>query len=240
MSIDYKSSHPKWVPYSILGLLLIELFGSCSILAQIGQKTQVERIAYVQNSVTGKVDQVEAVEPFKVSPSNVVRFSKQWKVATFSWSGKNPDRTPDTGSVIAGTTVPTPFFKGMQFVQPPFRDEYAIASAKAYEKTAPLSGFISSGKYVGRIEESSVKVTQVYDKGNGKWQVYLVSRRSLKSPMEPNRIVYEPKAEVLELEVILPHTESWEPKESPYAKVFKEMEDQRLMITNIKEIPLQN
>lgn len=237
MSINYQSSHPKWLPYTILGVLLFISFQGCSILARIGQKVEVEKVAYIQNADTGKVDVVDSVDKFKVTPANVTRFLKQWKSATFTWTGKNPDGTPDTGSTLANTTVPTPFAKGMSFVKVPFKDEYTLAFANAYSKSYPISAFTSVGKFDAKIDQPSLKVTDVKEVGNGQWRAYLVSTREITSSQD-KKVIYDIKAEEIQLEVTLPRMQTWEPKESPYAPVFQELENQRLSITSIKELRL--
>lgn len=238
MSINYQSSHPKWLPYTILGVLLLISFQGCSILSRIGQKVEIEKVAYIQNASTGKVDIVESVDKFKATPANVTRFLKQWKVSTFTWTGKNPNGTPDAGSTLANTTVPTPFAKGMSFVKTPFQGEYTLAFANAYNKSYPISSFTSVGKFISQVEQNSLKITNVQETAPGQWKAYLVSTRVITSSQD-RKAIYDVKAEEIQLEVTLPHVESWEPKESPYSTVFQQLENQRLLITSIKEIPLR-
>jgi hypothetical protein len=238
MSINYKSSHPRWLPYSIMGLLILLVFQGCTIFSKLGQKAEVEKVGYIQNAVTGKVDLAESVDKFKVSPSNVIRFIKQWKVSTFTWTGKNPDGTPDPGSTLADTKVPTPLLKGMTFVENPFQSQYVLAFAKAYNASYPISAFTSVGKFTSEVEQKSLRVTQVKEVNPGKWLVYLVSKRTITSTQD-KKALYDIKAEEITLEVTLPHVQTWEPKESPYSTVFQELENQRLLITNIKELSLE-
>jgi hypothetical protein len=221
-----------------MGLLILLVFQGCTIFSKLGQKVEVEKVGYIQNAVTGKVDVAESVDKFKVSPANVTRFIKQWKISTFTWTGKNPDGSPDPGSTLADTKVPTAFLKGMSFVETPFQSQYALAFANAYSKSYPIASFTSVGKFTSEIEQNSLRVTQVKEVSNGKWLAYLVSTRVITSTQD-KKALYDIKAEEIHLEVTLPHVQTWEPKESPYSAVYQELENQRLLITNIKELRLE-
>jgi hypothetical protein len=236
MTINYKPTHPKWLPYGAFAFLVFNAFVGLAVLASIGSQNQKEKFAYVQNSLTGKVEVAEVVDRFKVTNANVKRFIQQWKMATFSYSGAHPDGTLDRGENLLGAKVPTSFLQGMNFVEAPFREEYERANIIAYKDSFPLESFVAGGNFTSKIEPT-IEVNNLTEMAPGRWSLYVVSTRTI-TPQDKKQIAYEIKNEYIELSVIPPRVNTWELKKSPYSPIIKELEAQRMMITNIKSIPI--
>jgi hypothetical protein len=233
--INYKRSHPNWVPYGIFGTLLILIILQISTNRKIDAKLQAERYAYIQNPVEGTTTTAEAVDSKKVTPQNVMTFLIDWKKNTYTWSGLLPNGNPDRGATVNGNIVPTAFQKGMEFVVPPGRYTFIDQTAALFKASLPLSGFTSRGDYTSKIE-NNIAVDNLKESAPGVWQANVFSTQTI-TPRRGDKVAFVFKNELLTLQVVPPPSDtSWEPKESSFSETFNAMKKQRLMIIEISEV----
>lgn len=234
--IKYEADHPKWLPYAILGTFSIGVFIQLFILGALSRKINVEKISAVSNPETGKTEFAEFVASNKTTAASVTRFLVQWKIATFSSNGKNPDGTPDKGRFVAGQLLTSPMAMGMEFVVQPFQDAYVVGRSRSPDlKRYSTQEMLATGSIDSRIDPS-IDINGLVEISSGVWTAEVISTQ-----IYSNRRTKEGEAyimrEKIELEVISPRVKIWQKEDSAYSSVFKELEQQRLMIKSIMAMP---
>lgn len=234
--IKYKADHPKWLPYAILGTFSIGVFIQLFIFGALSRKINVEKISAVSNPETGKTEFAEFVASNKTTEASVTRFLVQWKIATFSSNGKNPDGTPDKGRFVAGQQLTSPMAMGMEFLSQPFQEAYVIGRSRSLDlKKYSPQDMLVAGTIDSRIDPS-IDINGLVEVSPGVWSAEMISTQIYSNRRTKQGEAYIMR-EKIELEVIYPRVKIWQKEDLPYSPVFKELQQQRLMIKSIMAMP---
>lgn len=228
--INYEKQHPKWLPYGVLVLLAMVIFGQFFTLLLLARKVNSEKTSYTSNPITGVTTTATAVESNKTTSASVTRFLLQWKTNTYSSNGMNPDGTLDKGKTFAGKTVTTPFYLGALFFTQPFGDRYVEAYTTANAKR-PMTELLGTGQLTAKIEPN-IYVHSVVETSPGKWSAEVISTRTYFNRRTRSGEAFITR-EKFDLVVVPPKTLVWQKENLPYQSVFEEMQNQRLMIDGI-------
>jgi hypothetical protein len=234
--INYTAEHPKWLPYAFLTLLLFIGLGTFFNVIASMRKMNTEKTVATLNPQTGETKFADFIASNKTTSAAVTRFLVQWKAATYSSSGKNPDGTPDNGSFVAGQQVPTPFMMGMKFFVQPFRDYYVPAYSST-QKDYPFEQLLNRGRFSSQVEQN-IAINALTEISPGKWTAEIISTQTLFDRRTRAGTAYV-KRERVELIVVPPQYSTFEPQQKSYSPVFSELEAQRLMFTNFESLPIE-
>lgn len=235
------SSHPlfnrsrfKYLPLTVLLLLVANLLGMCHSSFSARQAAKDEPYVYVQLP-DGEVVQAQPKGHLYRSEETLQQFAQNWLTLGFSWKlDPAPEANPENMVTERNINFPKPFHAASVAIIPGLRESYMDSTAQKYRETFPFEKYISGEQqsYLRFFEEP--KVHKIKD---GVWDITVIATRTHASG---NAIIaHEIFNHVLRVQAIKPTAsqgELWAEMDTPLGKLLNATQRQGLQIIEINEI----
>ena len=172
MAVLEKPSLMRYAPVALMGLLLANLFVSCSGWLTAGKLIRDRPYIYVHNAEEGTAVKAKAVDHLHREPAIVTKFAKDWLTLAYTWQLKGLK----TASVReSGYEFPAPFHAASLALMPGFREGYLPQQLAKYAKDD-----LNMSRYLSGSQESYIKFHQepiLEEIKPGLWNVSIISTR---------------------------------------------------------------
>lgn len=236
---SYQSAQNRWVPYTIIGLLIVNLLAQCSTKNDIQSVQRHEKYAFLQKA-DGTTERIEQVNSLERSTSVIKKFAYDWTKTCFTWTGV-VDAKADTGVDEGSRKYPKKFFNCGVAISPDFRRTYMRGLYDLYENNPEFKDRLSMKSFVGNNTHTDQREVQIYVEplepvkvAPGIWDIPVVGTREFRKGGQPFAV--EKFNQTLELKAIPPYLPPWSKDQTPFGELVDGWQLQGLQIVKITRL----
>jgi len=236
---NYQSAQNRWIPLSLMVLLIVNLLAQCSTQNEISKVQRQEKYAFLQKT-DGDTERIEQINATERSVPNLKKFAYDWTKTCFTWTGVL-DGKPDPGISQQRRKYPTKFYNCAIAISPDFRQLYLnglydlYADHPSFRNQLSLSSFVSGTHFAKHEVQIYVQPLEPQKVGEGLWDIPVVSTREFRSNGQPYAV--EKFNQTLRLKAIPPYSNPWSDDQTPFGKLLDQWQLQGLQIVQVTRMP---
>lgn len=236
---SYQSSQNRWIPLTIIGLLVMNILAQCGVRSQIESVQRQEKYAFLQKA-DGTTERIEQINAPERSVPILKKFAYDWTKTCFTWTG-NVDGQADAGVDQFGRKYPTKFFNCSVAIAPDFKQTYMQGLYDLYDDHPVFKEQLSMRTFVGSNIQAEKREVQVYveplepeEVETGVWDIPVVATREFRKGGETFAV--EKFNQTLRLKAIPPYLSPWSQDQTDFGKLLDEWQLQGLQIVKITRL----
>ena len=235
----HQTSQNRWIPLTVIGLLLVNILAQCSVKSEISKVQRQEKYAFLQK-VDGTTERIEQVDSLDRSVPNLKKFAYDWTKTCFTWTGV-VEGQPDKGVDERARKYPTNFYNCGAAISPDLRQIYMSGFYDQYEDHPVFKDQLSLKTFIGINVRSEKREVQIYVQplepekvGLGRWSIPVVATREFRKNGEPYAV--EKFNQTLELKAIPPYLPPWSKDQTAFGKLLDDWQLQGLQIVKVTKL----